>query len=226
MKSATILIAVLVAMVIRATPADEVVLQLADYAAMPITGVPEGEGNNAGALARINFMREEPGPPSRFFVNDLNGPLYVLDRTTKAATTYLDLNGRARSGIFRRFTFEAGLASGLISFAFDPDYARNGRFYTIHLEDVDPQVSAAPDNTRFPGLEVSGYTPTRPIRTPGEDAHEAVLVEWTDTNISNATFEGTARELLRVPSSSRFHPMGDLAFNPSAQRGNPDWRAL
>jgi hypothetical protein len=27
------------------------------------------------------------------------------------------------------------LASGFISFEFDPDYAHNGKFYTIHLED-------------------------------------------------------------------------------------------
>jgi len=27
---------------------------------------------------------------------------------------------------------------------------------------------------------------------------ECVLIEWTDTNIRNAAFEGTARELLRV----------------------------
>src|SRR5437016_4437840 len=85
-------------------------------------------------------MREEPAAPHRFFVNDLTGPLYVLDPKTKAATKYLDLNGRAHGGVFRRFTFETGLASGFISFEFDPDYARNGRFYTIHLEDADAAV--------------------------------------------------------------------------------------
>src|SRR5207245_7793530 len=65
-----------------------------------------------------------------------------------------------------------------------------------------------------------------PARTPGPDAHEAVLIEWTDTNISNSTFEGTARELLRVPAGSRFHPMGDVTFNPTARPGDPDWRVL
>ena len=97
-------------------------------------------------------------------------------------------------------------------YRFDPDYAKNGRFYTIHLEDVDPQVNAAPDNSNVPGLNVEGYRPTEPVRTPGEDRHEAVLIEWTDTKPANTTFEGTARELLRIPAGSRFHPMGDLAF--------------
>ncbi len=226
MKYIIIFAAALLALLRPGTASDEFALQIADYAAMPITGLPDGEGNNAGAFARINFMRQEPAPARRFFVNDLNGPLYIVDRSTRAVTRYLDLNGRARGGIFRRFTFETGLASGFISFVFDPDYAKNGRFYTIHLEDVDPQVPAVPDNSGVPNLAVTAYTPTPPVRTPGEDAHEAVLVEWTDTNISNTTFEGAARELLRVPSGSRFHPMGDLAFNPTAQPGDPDWRVL
>jgi hypothetical protein len=208
-------------------PEQDLALQIADYAALPITGLPDGEGNNAGSLARVNVMREEPAPPHRFFVNDLTGPLYILDRKTKAVTKYLDLNGRPpHRGLFRRFTFETGLASGFISFEFDPDYAKNGRFYTLHLEDVDVAVPAVPDITTTPGLAAAGYTPTLPVRTPGEDAHEAVLVEWTDTNRANSTFGGTARELLRVPAGSRFHPMGDLAFNPTARPDDSDWRVL
>jgi len=205
---------------------DPLAIVVTDYATLPITGSPDGEGNNAGALARINTMRQEPTRGARFFVDDLTGPLYILDGKTNTATKYLDLNGRTHGGVFHRFTFEAGLASGFISFVFDPDYAKNGRFYTIHLEDVDSQVSAAPDNTNVPGLKVDGYTPTEPVRTPGQDLHEAVLVEWTDTKPANTTFEGTARELLRIPAGSRFHPMGDLAFNPTARPGEPDWRVL
>ena len=207
-------------------PGDPLVIVVTDYATLPITGSPDGEGNNAGALARINTMRQEPSSQARVFVGDLTGPLYILDNQTKAATKYLDLNGRAHGGVFHRFTFETGLASGLISFAFDPEYAKNGRFYTIHLEDVDPQISAAADNANVPGLKVDGYTPTTPVKTPGEDRHEAVLVEWTDTKPADTTFEGTARELMRIPAGSRFHPMGDLAFNPTARQGDPEWRVL
>jgi len=206
---------------------QELALELADYAALPVTGSPDGEGNNAGALARINGLREEPTASRRLFVNDLTGPLHILDRKTRQATTYLNLNGRPpREGLFRRFTFETGLASGFISFEFDPEYAKNGRFYTIHLEDVDADVPPGPDTTRTPRLAASGYVITSPVPTPGGGAHESVLIEWTDTNIANATFEGTARELLRVQGGSRFHPMGDLAFNPTSRPGDPDWRVL
>ena len=55
---------------------------------------------------------------------------------------------------------------------------------------------------------------------------EAVLVEWTDSNVNNSTFEGTAREILRVGFTSNIHPMGDLLYNPLAKPGDPDYRNL
>src|SRR3972149_5535061 len=74
----------------------------------------------------------------RFFVNDLNGPLYILDKTTRQFTTYLDFNGRdGRPGMFEEFVFASGYANGLITFQFDPDYRNNGKFYTLHMEDPD-----------------------------------------------------------------------------------------
>src|SRR5262245_52250264 len=86
------------ATVIAQKPA--LVLHLKDYVAMPITGSPTGTGNS-GLLARVNVMREEPGGAGRFFVVDLNGPLYILDKKTKAFSTYLDFNGRdPKTGVF------------------------------------------------------------------------------------------------------------------------------
>ena len=55
---------------------------------------------------------------------------------------------------------------------------------------------------------------------------EGVLTEWTDSNISNATFEGTVREVLRVQLLNSIHPMSDLTFNPTARQGDADWRVL
>src|SRR4051794_10499617 len=97
--------------------APEVTIAIRDYATMPITGAVDGTTNATGLLARINFLREEPGPKKRFFVNDLNGPLYILDKDTKKLTTYLNFNGLAgQPGIFHRLTIDNLLASGFISF--------------------------------------------------------------------------------------------------------------
>jgi hypothetical protein len=227
------------AAVLHAAAGADLTLRLTDYATLPITGALDGTTNNAGSLARINFMRQAPparearsgqGPSARdggqFWVNDLNGPLYILGANRKAIK-YLDFNGRGtNTGLFDRLPTENGLASGFISFEFDPDYARNGRFYTIHLEDVTLPGSLVPDKTSVPGLDVKDYTPTPTIRTAGESDHEAVVIEWTDTDVSNVSFEGTARELMRVQLNSRIHPMGDLTFNPNALPGDPDWRVL
>jgi glucose/arabinose dehydrogenase len=55
---------------------------------------------------------------------------------------------------------------------------------------------------------------------------EGVMIEWTDRNIANTTFEGTARELLRIQLPSAIHPLGEMTFNPAARRGDPDWRVM
>jgi hypothetical protein len=202
------------------------VLHLEDYATVPMTGSTTGAGN-LGSLARINMMREEPGGAGRFFVNDLNGPLYILDKKSKRFKAYLDFNGRGdRPGLFDKLPFEAGFANGFIGFQFDPDYRRNGRFYTIHLEEPAAPGSLMPNATNVPGLNLAGYTTTAPIVTPGEIQREAIVIEWTDSNVSNDTFEGTARELMRLQLNTRIHPMGDLIFNPAARPGDPDWRVL
>ena len=66
-------------------------LELQDYAALPITA-DNTDANTRSQLARVNYLRDEPGG-RRFFVNDLNGPLYILDKQTKTFTKYLDFNG-------------------------------------------------------------------------------------------------------------------------------------
>src|SRR5216683_2053608 len=85
--------------------APELTIEIKDYATMPITG-GNGTSNSESLLARINVLREEPGPSKkRLFVNDVNGPLYILDKDTKKLTTYLNFDGReGQPGIFHRLT--------------------------------------------------------------------------------------------------------------------------
>ena len=75
----------------------------------------------------------------------------------------------------------------------------------------------------------SGYTTTPAIPTPtvdGKIEREVVLIEWKDRNPANATFEGTARELMRLQHPLPQHPLGEMTFNPVARRGDPDWRVM
>jgi hypothetical protein len=226
MRTACVLIALL-AVPVHARAQQPLTLELEDFAVVPITGLPLGKSSNEMLLARVNSIREEPGGAQRLFVADMNGPLYILDKKTRQFTKYLDLDGRdTRPGIFHRLFITSGYGNGLNGFHFDPDYRRNGKFYTVHMEDPNLTVSNLPDNTHYPGLKVDGYQATATIETPGTTINEGVMIEWTDTNTANATFEGTARELMRVRLNTRSHPMGEITFNPSARQGDPDWRVL
>src|SRR5205823_2503174 len=164
MKRSAILTATLCVSLAMARPAGRqpqarLTLELEDYAALPITADNTND-NTRAQLARVNNLRDEPGG-RRFFVNDLNGPLYILDKQTKAFTTYLDFNGAAgRPGLFSRFTFERNFATGLTNFVFDPDYARNGVFYTLHMEDPAVEAPASPQRGVVAGLDLAGYTTT------------------------------------------------------------------
>jgi len=92
-----------------------VIISLKDWVAMPITGKVDGKGQTDGMLARVNSLREEPGG-RRYFINDLNGPLYILDKSSKTFTTYLDFNGRdRRPGLFHKLAYDTGYAGGLVA---------------------------------------------------------------------------------------------------------------
>jgi mono/diheme cytochrome c family protein len=226
-----------VAAVPAAAPAPqspERTLELADYVELPITG-DMSEDRVSGALARGSILRDEPGGPGRqrFFVNDLTGPLYILNKQTKQLTTYLNFDGAGdRAGLFPKFTAAMGYAAGLMNFVFDPDYSRNGIFYTLHMEHpVAPGDSATPKAGVVPGLNLAGYTTTAALSNPmaAPDARfvrDLVIVEWTDRQIGNTTFEGTAREVLRMRVPGLFHPLNEITFNPAARPGDPDWRVM
>jgi hypothetical protein len=222
----------------------DVTVQVTDYVAAPISGTLTSTTGNAPYAARINFLREEPGGgTNRFFINDLNGTLSILDKTTKAFTVYLDFNRNTTetptaTGLFPAFTRANGYANGLVTFQFDPEYrstgsANFGKFYTVHIETdtADGAAARLPNASAFPGFSnVASYTPTNVNEAPGTDGantRQAVLIEWQDSNPADTTFQGTARELMRVEFNDRIHPMGDLVFNPQATNAaHADWRRL
>ena len=117
---------------------DGTAVLLQDYASLPLSSRTLSSYpppiNFAGQLARVNFLRSEPAnapqSSSRFFANDNNRNLYVLDKTAKTFTPYLNFEE-----VFPKFDNDPGYAGGLVTFAFDPNYANNGKFYTVHTED-------------------------------------------------------------------------------------------
>ena len=209
---------------------DGTAVLIEDYASLPLSsgtlpGAKKGVIDFKGQLGRATSLRSEPaGAPlaaSRFFIDDQSGTLYILDKKSKQFTPYLPF-----ADIFPNFASGSGGPSGLVSFAFDPDYAKNGKFYTMHSERPGKGPSN-PTNSAFPALNLNGYTLTPSVNRSEKPARlECVLIEWTDTDIRNSTFEGTARELLRVGFERGGHIMADLIFNPLARPGGEDYENL
>lgn len=164
-----------------------VTADLEDVLQLPTTG--------GSPLTRINETKEAPDGSGRLFVNDLRGPLYAWDGA--ALTPYLDLSSAVVD-----FRTAPGLAAGFVSFAFHPDFASNGHFYTVHTADVG-SIAA----THGPAVATA-------------IAQHAVVTEWTATNPAATTFAGTSRELLRIESPHHFHNLGEVAFDPALGPGD------
>src|SRR6476646_10580436 len=75
--------------------------------------------------ARVSFVRDLPD--GRRFANDSRGLLYLLDRNNQPSV-YANVGAAFPFAVYNR------LESGFIGFAFHPDFARNGLFYTVHAE--------------------------------------------------------------------------------------------
>lgn len=169
-----------------------------------LTQLPETSG---GGGARINFVREVPGADGgsgRLAVPDLNGPLYLVDRETGASTEYLNAWDE-----FPDFVIQPSLGTGLGFVTFHPEFAANGRFYTVHTE-----AGAALD-TREPT-----HTP------PGDTRVHGVVTEWTADDPTADTFSGERREVLRVGYSRFLHGLQQIDFNPTAAPGDADYGML
>ena len=209
---------------------DGTTVLLEDYANLPLSNPTHG-GATPGAtdyklqLGRVTSLRSEPANApsanSRLFVNDQSSTIDILDKATRKFTPYINF-----AEIFPKFASDLGNTAGIVSFAFDPAYAKNGKFYTVHTEKPDMPGSASPTNARLAALDLKGYSTTPVVNPPAGPSHlESVLVEWTDSNIRNSSFEGTAREILRT-GYDRNHPMADLIFNPVARPGEADYGNL
>ena len=80
-------------------------------------------------LANPVYATSPPGDTLRLFVVEQAGRVRVLRRDTLLATPFLDLRGKIASGGER----------GLLSLAFHPQYAANGRFY-VYFTDVNGDI--------------------------------------------------------------------------------------
>ncbi|MBB5082930.1 PQQ-dependent sugar dehydrogenase [Nonomuraea endophytica] len=179
-------------------------LTLEEFAQFPKTEpVPTPTDQRLVRWARINYLGQVPDRSGRMFVNDLNGKLYLRDKGTWQE--YLDVGATFAPD----FISGRGLGSGFGFVAFHPEFARNGKFYTVHTEAGAALTTKTPDLTPQPNSIVHG-----------------VIDEWTATDPKAGTFEGTRREVLRLGFGSNVHGIQQIDFNPTAGRRDPDYGLL
>ena len=136
-----------------------------------------------------------------FFVLDLRGKLYRL-REGKAEV-YMDISTHMPN-----FINAPGHATGFGSFAFHPEFSKNGLLYTTHTEGAG---SAKPDFAYHDSLRVK---------------LQWVLSEWKTDNPGAFPFQGKSRELFRVNMVGQSHGVQEITFNPLAKRGDEDYGLL
>ncbi|MEX2049441.1 MAG: PQQ-dependent sugar dehydrogenase [Gemmatimonadota bacterium] len=151
--------------------------------------------------ARLNLIRSLPD--GRMFVSDLRGAVHSFDRGTSAV--YLDLRALRPD-----FVDAPGFGTGLHSFTFHPDFARNGKLYTAHAE----------------GRGAAGPPDFLPPELPADLGYHAVLTEWTASNPAAAVFEGTSREVMRIRTSGTVRAIQEIAFNPTVGPEDRDYGML
>lgn len=166
---------------------------------------PETQDQRLVRHNRITHLDEVPDDSGRLMVPDNNDILYLVDKETGEDVPYLNV----RDEFIDNFHNSAGLGTGLGSAEFDPDFGENGRFYTVHTEGGSALTEDTPDFPEF-----------------GNTAFHSVITEWTADDPSAKTFEGTHREIMRIPFSGRVHTVQQIAFNPTVNEGDTDYGNL
>ncbi|HEY4937182.1 MAG TPA: PQQ-dependent sugar dehydrogenase [Puia sp.] len=151
-------------------------------------------------LTRISKM-DWVSPAKTWFILDQRGKLYKLEN--KKPVTWLDISKWKPN-----FINQPGLATGFGSFAFHPDYARNGIFYTTHSEAANSKKAdfSIPDSIK--------------------QTLQWVLCEWKTSNPMASSFIGTCRELMRIDMVAGIHGVQEIIFNPLAKPGDEDYGKL
>jgi hypothetical protein len=182
-------------------------VELRDVVRLPDTrGLRPADQDVAPAgWARVSFVRDLPD--GRRFANDSRGLLYLLDRNNQPSV-YANVGSAFPLSVYNR------LESGFIGFAFHPEFARNGLFYTVHAE-------RAMGNPATPNFIPPGFTLS-------DTNYHDVITEWHAADPAANTFDGTRRELLRIAHivTTLTHPFGAVEFNPTAKPGAPDYGLL
>ena len=186
---------------------SDISVALEDFAQLPRLADSSDVPRTTDPHARIQYLHPLPDGSGRLAVNDLRGVLYLLGADGSQVHAFLDLREQDAGFDDSMFPNE----TGLLGFAFHPDFGRtgapgHGRFYTAYSA---TSASGVADYLE----EDSGN-------------HESVIREWIVDDPSANVFSGSSREVFRIGQFAENHNIGNLAFNPAAAPGDADYGML
>ena len=151
-------------------------------------------------LAKMTKMEPIPGT-ARLMINDQRLGIYEV--VGQKPILYLNLKEKRPDMVSK-----PGWGTGVGSFAFHPEFEKNGLFYTAHTE---------PGGTKPSDF---GFTDSLSVFM------QWVLTEWKANDPNAQIFTGTDREIFRIDNASQAHGMQELTFNPNSKKGDPDYGLL
>lgn len=176
-------------------PESDLVLVIEEFLTVP----PSSESDLKTRINTMSALRTVQG--ERLFIADLRGKLSEASDTT--INVYLDIKTALDN-----FIDNPGRASGLGSFAFHPEFEKNGLLYTTHTE---PSKTSPAD-----------FAIHDSIRT----TLQWVLTEWKSDKPAAQRFSGNKREVLRADMVGGAHGFQEVIFNPLAKKGDAEYGLL
>jgi len=158
---------------------------------------------NATADLGVVTLRAGPSGDGTLFTSDQNGVIYRI-KDGKAAM-FLDMRTQIKD-----FQSGPGIATGIASFDFHPDFLHNGLIYIAHAETFKGQKA---------DYSIS-------LRDTLKSVVQWVVGEWKMEDVKSEMFKGTHRELLRLHAPTFAHGFQDMAFIPGLKKNDPEYGLL
>ncbi|GAB2787568.1 hypothetical protein GCM10027275_35470 [Rhabdobacter roseus] len=169
-------------------------LELEEFAQIPFS-------SETPPRTRLATMRPHPSADGTLYVSDQRGIIYRIENGQVG--TFLDVRDKIQD-----FINTPGLATGLGSFIFHPEYLQNGLIYITHTEAYKRKPA---DFEYADSVKV---------------AMQWVLSEWKIKDVKSKVFEGDRRELLRINVPSQVHGVQDINFIPGLSKRDSDYGLL
>lgn len=146
-------------------------------------------------------LRAHPSGDGTLFINDQNGVIFRI--SNGEAEVFMDF--RDQIADFQR---GPGIATGVGSFDFHPDFLENGLMYIFHAETAKGQ------NADYTSYDTS------------QAVIQWVLSEWKVDDVNATIFSGSHREMLRTHAPNFAHGAQEVAFIPGIDKSDPDYGLL